>query len=599
MSGTFTINSDTPPSDIVAYFTEAEGLRDYTSEIEKATNFLPEPITGGLADIQAATLGDGTRVAIKCFRGRGNSDSKDLKRTARELGSWSKLQHGCLLNLLGLARYHNFIAMISPWMENGTVVEYVNKHPDADRYSLCGQLTSAVAYLHDIGVIHGDIKGDNVLISLDGCVKLTDFGLTIMHDETLQFSTTDAYGGTLRWMAPELMDSKKPRSCTTDVWALGMTMLEIITGEMPFSNIRFASALKKEVIEKCGVPIRPDTILDNSEHGPILWRKLLQCWVYKPEGRITAQEMYKFFITILPSKATQFDVDDQTQSVEDIIKYLTGIWGLREWTTQLKSPSLPATYGGYGDVYRMHLPDGTAVAVKTTKRLHLEGKPRALERTARELDTWSRLRHVNVLEFFGVAKFNEQLVMVSPWMENGTVTDLIEKNPETNRYELCTQLANAVAYLHDIDVVHGDLKGSNALMSPEGVLKLTDFGASIAREDTLRFQGLTDDDSFGAVRWKSPEMLLGETRACRADDVWSLGMTMLEIMTSEPPYKSLSNHKAYTHIAIKKQHPDPIGDTSQRGRMFWLFLLRCWDFDPKKRAVAAQVKTMMSLLPPP
>lgn len=79
-------------------------------------------------------------------------------------------------------------------------------------------------------------------------------------------------------------------------------------------------------------------------------------------------------------------------------------------------------------------------------------------------------------------------------------------------------------------------------MSPEGVLKLTDFGASIAREDTLRFQGLTDDDSFGAVRWKvsdlalpkkynytiyfkkSPEMLLGETRACRADDVWSLGM---------------------------------------------------------------------------
>lgn len=64
-------------------------------------------------------------------------------------------------------------------------------------------------------------------------------------------------------------------------------------------------------------------------------------------------------------------------------------------------------------------------------------------------------------------------------------------------------------------------------------------------------------------------------------------------MTSEPPYKSLSNHKAYTHIAIKKQHPDPIGDTSQRGRMFWLFLLRCWDFDPKKRAVAAQVKTMV------
>ncbi|KAF8600594.1 hypothetical protein BDV93DRAFT_496592 [Ceratobasidium sp. AG-I] len=92
------------------------------------------------------------------------------------------------------------IAMVSPWMENGTVVHYVNTHLDVNRYALCGQLASAVAYLHDIGVTHGDLKGDNVLISLDGYVQLTDFGLTIMHDESLQFSTTDAYGGTLRWM---------------------------------------------------------------------------------------------------------------------------------------------------------------------------------------------------------------------------------------------------------------------------------------------------------------------------------------------------------------------------------------------------------------
>ncbi|KAF8600537.1 kinase-like protein [Ceratobasidium sp. AG-I] len=598
MSGTFCINSNTPPSDIIAYFTEGEGLRNYTTEIGEASDFLPKPIVGGLADIYAAIFRDKTRVAIKCFRGQGISDSKDLKRTARELSSWSKLRHRYLLNLLGLARYRGMIAMISPWMENGTVAEYVNKHSNINRYSLCGQLACAVAYLHDIGVIHGDIKGDNVLISQDGCVKLTDFGLSIMHDETLQFSTTDAYGGTLRWMAPELMDSKKPRSGTTDVWALGMTMLEIVTGEMPFSNIRFASVLKREVIEKCGIPIRPDEVLDASEHGPILWRKLLQCWVYKPEGRITAEEINNFFVSILPSQATSFQIDDQT-SVDDIIMYLTGIWGLREWTSQLKPPSLPATYGGYGDVYHTHLLGGTAVAVKATKRLHLEGKPRALERTARELDTWSRLRHVNVLEFFGVAKFNEQLVMVSPWMENGTATDYIVKNPEINRFDLCTQLANVVAYLHDIDMIHGDLKGSNTLISPEGVLKLTDFGASIAREDTLRFQEPTDDDSFGAVRWKSPELLLGETRVSRADDVWSLGMTMLEIMTAKPPYSSLSNHQAYTHIAIKKQLPDPIGDTSPRGKMFWLFLLRCWEFDLKRRAVASQVRTMMSVLPPP
>jgi serine/threonine protein kinase len=56
------------------------------------------------------------------------------------------------------------------------------------------------------------------------------------------------------------------------------------------------------------------------------------------------------------------------------------------------------------------------------------------QRAARELDTWSRLRHVNVLEFFGVAKFRGHVAMISPWMENDSVPLFLKNNPEFNRY---------------------------------------------------------------------------------------------------------------------------------------------------------------------
>ncbi|KAF8600597.1 kinase-like protein, partial [Ceratobasidium sp. AG-I] len=323
-----------------------------------------------------------------------------------------------------------------------------------------------------------------------------------------------------------------------------------------------------EVIEKRRIPNRPDA-LDTSEHGPILWRKLLQCWAYKPEDRVIAGEIDKF-------------------AVDDMINYLTGIWGLHDWTTKLDlMPPYAEVGGGYGDIYRMPLSGGTAAAVKVARSLLISTTEdlRTLEGIARELDTWSRLRHVDVLEFFGVASYNGQIVLISPWMENGSVSNFISKNPEADRYDLvgdgdyraafshvllkCIQLANVVAYLHDIDVIHGDLKGANTLVSPEGILKLTDFGTSIAREDTLRFQEPSEDDNIGTLRWMSPEVMLRESGLSRANDVWSLGMTMLEIVTNKVPYSTFTEMGAMHRVTTKKTLPDPIGDTSARGIVFW------------------------------
>ncbi|KAF8597277.1 kinase-like protein [Ceratobasidium sp. AG-I] len=219
---TFKITSKTPLGDVVTYFKRNANLRDFTTELKNAICSDYPVANGGLADVYTATLGDGSVVAIKRMRSTCVVEGKATKRTAQELHTWSKIQHRNILKLLGLAVFGDKLAMISPWMKNGNVMQYMKNNPSLNKYALCAQVVDVVSYLHGIDVVHGDLKGDNILVSDDGILKLTDFGLAIMHEQATQFSTTEMGGGTYRWMAPELMKDDGVRSKEADVYALGM-----------------------------------------------------------------------------------------------------------------------------------------------------------------------------------------------------------------------------------------------------------------------------------------------------------------------------------------------------------------------------------------
>ncbi|KAG8718419.1 hypothetical protein FRC09_012689 [Ceratobasidium sp. 395] len=262
LSTNFAITASTPLEHIIAYFIEASDVQDLTRQLESdSCHCSPHPIAcGGLADVYRATLSDGTQLAVKCLRRTTHSDSKELKRTARELFTWSRLRHANVLELRGLAKFRNCLAMVSPWMEYGNIVALVNRQLDINRFSLCKQLVNAVAYLHEIGVVHGDLKGDNVLVSSGGVVKLTDFGLSIVHEINLQLSETDPGGGTLRWMAPELLMNAGTRCKETDIYALGMTLLEIVTGQLPFMELHSSHAIINAVTQDKKDPRAPPAI---------------------------------------------------------------------------------------------------------------------------------------------------------------------------------------------------------------------------------------------------------------------------------------------------------------------------------------------------
>ncbi|KAG9080510.1 hypothetical protein FRC06_006494, partial [Ceratobasidium sp. 370] len=276
------------------------GCQDITDslDIESCTTF---PISsGGFGDVYRGRLFNETPVAIKTMRlqiSPTEIGQKSLKHAARELHIWSKCQHPNVLPLLGLVVFRNQVGMVSLWLERGSLPSYMGQTPEFDRCKMSTDIAHGLAYLHLIGIIHGDLKGLNVLISDDGVPMLTDFGNAVLQDCTLNFTTTTQKNSlSPRWAAPELLDDRGGTySAAADVYALGMgnrrLKQETFTGQVPYFGKSEFGVLSAVTIRK-EVPARPEEqIPSESKQGDMLWLLLKRCWANEPSDRPSSLEV--------------------------------------------------------------------------------------------------------------------------------------------------------------------------------------------------------------------------------------------------------------------------------------------------------------------
>ncbi|KAH7322160.1 kinase-like domain-containing protein [Rhizoctonia solani] len=181
--------------------------------------------------------------------------------------------------------------MVSPWMDNGSLPRYLKDNPKADPCSFCAQISDGLAHLHQIGITHGDIKGANVLVHNDGTCVLADFGNSLFMGGRVDFTaTTQENNLTARWAAPELLGETGKRSQAADIYALGMTMLEIMTQKIPYDGASDFAVITFIIQKK--LPTRPeDWIPSSSQDGNKFWELLLSCWAHGPKRRPKANEV--------------------------------------------------------------------------------------------------------------------------------------------------------------------------------------------------------------------------------------------------------------------------------------------------------------------
>ncbi|KAK7032668.1 kinase-like domain-containing protein [Favolaschia claudopus] len=228
----------------------------------------------------------GKPVALKHMRMFQGTDQRDIRRDfikkfCREALVWQRLRHPYIVPLIGIdtESFPSSLSMVSPWMKNGTVIKYLSKFSDSRaRVSvldgLIREIAQGLAFLHYEHVVHGDLRGSNILVDDSGRACLTDFGLTVLTDATV--SQINHGAGSVRWMAPETLNPVTgfARTPASDIYAFGCVCLELYTGFPPFHVLHDAQVML-QVIQRDRPPRPPGDLIPDP-----IWNIMQQCWAH-------------------------------------------------------------------------------------------------------------------------------------------------------------------------------------------------------------------------------------------------------------------------------------------------------------------------------
>ncbi|KAG9249142.1 BcBCK1, mitogen-activated protein kinase [Calycina marina] len=182
----------------------------------------------------------------------GNDKEKMKEMVAAldvEIDTMQHLDHVNIVQYLGCERKEMSISIFLEYISGGSVGSCLRKHGKFEEdvvSSLTRQTLSGLAYLHREGILHRDLKADNILLDLDGTCKISDFGISKKTDNIYGNDKSNSMQGSVFWMAPEVVRSQgQGYSAKVDIWSLGCVVLEMFAGIRPWSKEETVGAIYK------------------------------------------------------------------------------------------------------------------------------------------------------------------------------------------------------------------------------------------------------------------------------------------------------------------------------------------------------------------
>jgi serine/threonine protein kinase len=209
--------------------------------------------------------------------------------------------------------------------------------------------------------------------------------------------------------------------------------------------------------------------------------------------------------------------------------------------------------GGMGRVYKVRNVLSDRIEAMKILLPNLAGREDIAARFLREIKLMANLNHPNIAALRTAFTGDNQLVMIMEYVEGTDLAARLEHGPiaPADAVNYIQQVLSALSYAHQQHIIHRDIKPSNMMLTPQGVVKLMDFGIARAGEErSITMTGTT----LGSLGYMSPEQVKGEPTDARSD-LYSVGVSLYEMVTGQRPFQASSDYSIMA--AHVKETPKP------------------------------------------
>ncbi len=463
---------------------------------------------GGAAEIYKAKQESLDRdVAVKILSSNFSDDPEIVRRFERESVVVAKLNHPNIVNVIDKGSTGGRYYFIMNYIDGTSLREVIDsgKVSLKVKMEMIVQVCKALDYAHNNGVIHRDIKPANVLIDRQGNALVADFGIAqIVGIPETEMTSSDMIMGTLAYMSPEQKLSSTNVDQTTDIYATGIMIYEILVGKKPLGRFKLPSEIDNKIpkaydtlITKCLASEAKDRYQKAVELKDAILEIIHTGGVALPEAEVTTVGSDSFL-----GKCRHLDTIKET----------------RYSSTML-------------------------VENRVTKRLNVIKKHARGEQGRKEAKLLSSLKHKNIIDIFGAGGNKKNTVIIIEYAKGGSLADRMARKYNWEKaFDIIMAVTSGLHHAHKNKIIHTNIRPSNILFDEDDVPKLTDFGLPAHYEPQKK------------KNWYNPP----EHKVSKQGDIYAIGVILHQMVIGRNP--SYDNAGNLRFDDIQNELPEAIRD---------------------------------------